>query len=105
MTTGQVALYSVCIGHTQDYSFGGSHEHLLSAGREEITIVFVFAGSVRHLYGADADTEFQSVFCTSLEHILCFLTGGFCRECQRASRHPGAASARRTNPGFGSVVA
>ena len=31
MTTGQVALYSVYIGHTEHDSFGGSHEHLFSA--------------------------------------------------------------------------
>ena len=59
MTTGQVTLYSVCIGHTEHYSFGGSHEHLFSPGREAITIVFLFAGGIRHQRGTDADPEFQ----------------------------------------------
>jgi hypothetical protein len=61
MTTGQAALYSVHIGHTEIHSFGGSHEHLFFAGPEEITIVFLFAGSVRHLYSVDADPELQQL--------------------------------------------
>lgn len=61
MTTGQVTLYSVCISYTENYSFGGSHEHPFSAGRQEITIVFLFSGGVRHLHGDDADPELRSI--------------------------------------------
>lgn len=59
MTTGQAAVYSIFIGHIESYSFGGSHEHLFFASREEITIVFLSSGGVRHLHAADADPEFQ----------------------------------------------
>lgn len=59
MKTGQAALYSIHISHTENYSFGGRHEHLFSASPEEITIVFLFSGSVRHLHDAAAGPEFQ----------------------------------------------
>jgi hypothetical protein len=59
MTTGQAALYSVYIDHTEHYSFGGSHEYLFPTSREEVTIVFLSFGRVRHLHGADAGPEFQ----------------------------------------------
>ena len=104
MTTGQAALYSICISHTENNSFGGSHEHLFFAGREEIPMVFLFAGGVRHLHADHAGPELQPFLCAAREHAFRFLASGSYGKLQRAGRHSRAPSADRASSNIDDTI-